>query len=172
MRTSTVHVWNNYYDGVSKYGVGATMGSSVFVEANYFRGTKRPMMSSGQGTDATGEGTFSGEKGGLIKSFGNYFDRTVSSFSYYTQNAPNATTGYDAYETATRDEKVPSTETTRSGGTTYNNFDTDDTLMYAYTPDAAVDVPAKVTGYYGAGRLNKGDIRYLYYNWLFTRKCG
>ena len=161
VRTSTVHVWNNYYDGVSKYGVGATMGSSVFVEANYFRGTKRPMMSSGQGTDATGEGTFSSEKGGLIKSFGNYFDRTVSSFSYYTQNAPNATTGYDAYETATRDEKVPSTETTRSGGTTYNNFDTVDTLMYAYTPDAAVDVPAKVTGYYGAGRLNKGDIRYI-----------
>lgn len=30
IRTCTVHVYNNYYDGNSKYGIGATMGSSVF----------------------------------------------------------------------------------------------------------------------------------------------
>ena len=44
VRTMTVHVWNNYYDGCAKYGVGATMGSSVFVENNYFRATKNPML--------------------------------------------------------------------------------------------------------------------------------
>ena len=46
VRTSSVHVWNNYYDGVAKYGIGVTMGASVFVESNYFRNTKYPMMIS------------------------------------------------------------------------------------------------------------------------------
>ena len=50
VRTSSVHIWNNYYDGVAKYGVGVTMGASVFVESNYFRNTKYPMMISKQGT--------------------------------------------------------------------------------------------------------------------------
>ncbi|MDE6125376.1 MAG: pectate lyase, partial [Muribaculaceae bacterium] len=84
VRTSTVHVYNNYYDGVAKYGIGATMGSSIFVESNYFRGTNRPMMSSLQGTDATGDGTFSGENGGIIKSFGNLFVERTGNFSYIT----------------------------------------------------------------------------------------
>ena len=97
----------------------------------------------------------------MIKSYGNYFDKTIANFKYYTQNAP-ASTGYDAYETATRDEKVPETEVTKKGGTPYNNFDTDASLMYAYTPAAAIDVPALVTGYYGAGRMNHGDFTYTF----------
>ena len=68
VRTMTVHVWNNYYDGCSKYGIGATTGSSVFEENNYFRATKNPMLISLQGTDAKGDGTFSDEDGGMIKS--------------------------------------------------------------------------------------------------------
>ncbi len=161
VRTMSVHVWNNYFDNVAKYGVGATSGASVFVENNYFLKTKKPILSSNQGTDALGSGTFSGESGGMIKAFGNYFDRSATHFSYYTQNAP-ASTGYDAYETATRDEIVPATEMTKMGGTTYNNFDTDPTLIYAYTPDAAADVPAIVTGYFGAGRMNHGDFTYSF----------
>ena len=43
-----------------------TSGSSIFMESNYFDAVKRPIMSSLQGTDAMGDGTFSGEKGGLI----------------------------------------------------------------------------------------------------------
>ena len=158
VRTMSVHQWNNYFDGVAKYGVGATMGSSVFVEANYFRGTKRPMMSSRQGTDAQGDGTFSGEEGGIIKSFGNVFAEKPSAFSYitYQQNA----TSFDAYEAQTRDEQVPATVKTLAGGTSYDNFDTNPSLMYAYTPDAAEDVPAIVTGFYGAGRINHGDFYY------------
>lgn len=158
VRTSTVHVWNNYYDGVSKYGVGATLGCSIFVEANYFRGTSRPMMSSKQGTDAKGEGTFSGEAGGIIKSYGNYFDKSAKNFSYITYQTNS--TSFDAYEATTRNEQVPSSVVTVSGTTSYNNFDTDSKLMYSYTPDAAESVPAKVTGYYGAGRLNGGDLQY------------
>ena len=162
VRTMSVHVWNNYFDNVAKYGIGATTGSSVFVENNYFLKTKKPILSSLQGTDGMGsKGTFSGEDGGMIKAYGNYMDKTAAHFSYYNQNNPSAK-GYDAYETATRDEQVPSTEKTLVGGTTYNNFDTDASLMYTYTPVDAADVPALVTGYYGAGRLNHGDFSYTF----------
>ena len=161
VRTMSVHVWNNYFDNCAKYGVGATTGASVFVENNYFLKTKKPILSSGQGTDAQGSGTFSGENGGMIKAYGNYFDKTIANFKYYTQNNP-ASTGYDAYETASRDEKVPETEVTKKGGTAYNNFDTDASVMYTYNPVAATDVPALVTGYYGAGRLNHGDFTYTF----------
>ena len=161
VRTMTVHVWNNYFDNVAKYGVGATTGASVFVENNYFLKTKKPILASLQGTDGLGSGTFSGENGGMIKAFGNYFDRSASHFSYYTQKAPSSK-GYDAYETDTRNEQVPSSEVTLVGGTAYNNFDTNPSLIYAYTPDAAADVPGVVTGYYGAGRLNHGDFSYTF----------
>lgn len=163
VRTMSVHVWNNYYDGVAKYGVGATTGSSVFVESNFFRGTNRPMMSSLQGTDATGDGTFSGENGGMVKSFGNvYADKTKNfSFISWQQNA----TSFDAYEASTRNEKVPETIKTKVGSTVYDNFDTDPQLMYTYTADRAEDVPATVTGYLGAGRIGHGN-----FTWDFTGK--
>ncbi|MBP5508559.1 MAG: pectate lyase, partial [Prevotella sp.] len=161
VRTMSVHVWNNYFDNVAKYGVGATVGASVFVENNYFLNTKKPILISEQGTDALGSGTFSGESGGMVKAFGNYFDRKAKNFKYYTQN--NATsTGYDAYEVDNREEQVPESEKTRAGGFTYNNFDTDDSIMYPYSVDAAEDVPDIVKGYYGAGRLNHGDISYTF----------
>ena len=161
VRTMSVHVWNNYFDNVAKYGVGATSGASVFVEGNYFLKTKKPILSSQQGTDAMGSGTFSGEAGGMIKAYGNYFDRTCRNFRYYTQHeAPS--TGYDAYETVSRDEQVPATEVTRVGGTSYNNFDTDDALMYGYHAVSAEEVPTLLTGYYGAGRMNHGDFTYTF----------
>ena len=162
VRTSSVHIWNNYYDGVAKYGVGVTMGASVFVESNYFRNTKYPMMISKQGTDAKGEGTFSGESGGVLKAYGNIFAEKSKYFSYITWK--NSNTDFDAYEVASPSETVPSSVVAKAGGTSYNNFDTDVSKMYAYTPDAAVDVPAKVTGFYGAGRLNQGDIHYTFNN--------
>lgn len=46
VRTMSVHMWNNFYDGCAKYGIGATMGSSVFSENNYFRATKEPILIS------------------------------------------------------------------------------------------------------------------------------
>ena len=162
VRTSSVHVWNNYYDGVAKYGIGVTMGASVFVESNYFRNTKYPMMISKQGTDAKGDGTFSGENGGVLKAYGNIFAEKSKYFSYITWK--NSNTDFDAYEVASPSETVPSSVVAKAGGTSYNNFDTDASKMYTYTPDAAVDVPAKVTGFYGAGRLNQGDIHYTFNN--------
>ena len=165
IRCMSVHIWNNYYDGVAKYGVGATTGASAFVEANYFRNCNKPMLISMQGSDigSDGKGTFSSEDGGIIKSYKNIFTEKSKNFKYVTYQTNNVE--FDAYEATTRNEIVPSTVKAKKGGTTYDNFDTDASLMYAYTPHSAVDVPANVTGAYGAGRLNHGD-----FSWDFTGK--
>ena len=159
VRTMSVHMYNNYYQHNDVYGIGATMGSSVFMESNYFDATKRPIMSSEQGTDAKGDGTFSGENGGLIKAYGNVFTNKPDNFSYipYAEN----NTSFDAYEVSDPSEQVPASVKTLVGGTSYNNFDTDPSLMYAYAADKAEDVPAIVEGFYGAGRLNHGDIDFV-----------
>ena len=159
IRTMSVHMYNNYYLHNDVYGVGATMGSSVFMESNYFDATKRPIMSSKQGTDAKGDGTFSGENGGLIKAYGNVFANKPDNFSYvpYAEN----NTSFDAYEVSDPSEQVPTSVKTLVGGTSYDNFDTDPSLMYAYAADKAPDVPSIVEGFYGAGRLNHGDIDFV-----------
>ena len=159
IRTMSVHMYNNYYLHNDVYGVGATMGSSVFMESNYFDATKRPIMSSKQGTDAKGDGTFSGENGGLIKAYGNVFANKPDNFSYvpYAEN----NTSFDAYEVSDPSEQVPSSVKTLVGGTSYDNFDTNPSLMYAYAADKAADVPAIVEGFYGAGRLNHGDFDFV-----------
>ena len=159
VRTMSVHMYNNYYQHCDVYGIGATSGSSVFMESNYFDAVKRPIMSSLQGTDAMGDGTFSGEKGGLIKAYGNVFANKPDNFSYITYADNN--TSFDAYEVSAPSEQVPSSVKTLVGGTSYNNFDTNSSLMYAYAADKAEDVPSIVEGFYGAGRLNHGDIDFV-----------
>ena len=159
VRTMSVHMYNNYYQHNDVYGIGATSGSSIFMESNYFDAVKRPIMSSLQGTDAMGDGTFSGEKGGLIKAYGNVFANKPANFSYipYAEN----NTSFDAYEVSNPSEQVPTSVKTLVGGTSYDNFDTNPSLMYAYAADKAEDVPSIVEGFYGAGRLNHGDIDFV-----------
>lgn len=159
VRTMSVHMYNNYYQHNDVYGIGATSGSSIFMESNYFDAVKRPIMSSLQGTDAMGDGTFSGEKGGLIKAYGNVFANKPANFSYipYAEN----NTSFDAYEVSDPSDQVPTSVKTLVGGTSYDNFDTNPSLMYAYAADKAEDVPSIVEGFYGAGRLNHGDIDFV-----------
>lgn len=159
VRTMSVHMYNNYYQHCDVYGIGATSGSSIFMESNYFDAVKRPIMSSLQGTDAMGDGTFSGEKGGLIKAYGNVFANKPANFSYipYVEN----NTSFDAYEVSNPSEQVPTSVKTLVGGTSYNNFDTNSSVMYTYVADKAEDVPSIVEGFYGAGRLNHGDIDFV-----------
>lgn len=112
IRSYSAHIYNNYYDGCAKYGVGATMASSVFVENNYYRNTNRPMMISMQGTDIVhGEGTFSSEDGGIIKSYGNMFAEQSKNFSYVTYQEDNVE--FDAYEATSRGETVPNSVKTK-----------------------------------------------------------
>ena len=160
VRTMTVHVWNNYYDGVSKIGVGAVKGANVFVESNYFRNSKNPMLISEQGTDGR-DGFADDHDGGMIKAYGNVLTgKSATTFVSHKQHA----TEFDAYVADSRDEKVPDTYKSVVGAYTYNNFDTDNGLMYSYTPDAAEDVPDVVAGYYGAGRMNHGDLQWTFNN--------
>jgi len=122
-----IHVYNNYYDGNSKYGVGVTSGSSAFVEANVFENCKYPMMSSLQGSDAKGKSIFSNEKGGMIKAYNNIISGAAgvvyanADSSYEAANAAS----FDAYLAAERNEQVAGSYKTLSGSTTYSNFDTD-----------------------------------------------
>ena len=164
IRTMSVHIYNNYYDGVSKYGVGVTSGSSAFVEGNYFRNTPKPMLISLQGTDthngaAEADGTFSGEAGGIIKAYNNTFSGSKT-LVYY--NATTAPIHFDAYLANTRTETVPASVTSKSGSNTYNNFDTNSSLMYSVTPDDPANVPTIVQGDLGAGRCGHGDFSFTF----------
>ncbi|MDE6662388.1 MAG: InlB B-repeat-containing protein [Lachnospiraceae bacterium] len=83
IRYFTTHIYNNYYDGNAKYGIGAAEGgASVFAESNYFRNCKYPMLISQQGSDLKSGGTFEAvkdavavtgkyENGSMIKAYGN-----------------------------------------------------------------------------------------------------
>ena len=165
IRVASVHIYNNYFDGNAKYGVGTTKGSSAFVEANYYRNCKNPMMSSMQGTDALGQGTFSGENGGMIKAYNN-ITVGASSLIYANSDAGTAkadAVSFDAYLASSREETVPSSYKTVAGATTYNNFDTSSAYDLGVAEediDDPQDVPAIVTKY--AGRMNGGD-----FDWTF-----
>ena len=165
-----LHVFNNYYDGNSKYGVGATTASCIFVEKNYFRHCKYPMLISKQGSDihnGTGtssetKGNFSSEDGGIIKAFDNYITEQTS-FEPYVAGDALYSKHFDAYVVENRNDQVPTEVVTLQGGTGYNNFDTANDF-YMYSPDAAADVPSTVTGQYGAGRCQHGDFQYTFDN--------
>lgn len=185
VRYYSAHIYNNYYDGVSKYGAGSTMGSSLFVEGNYYRNSKHPMLTSLQGTDIWDEtnqvnnagtmGTFSGEAGGSIKAFNNTFDASngTNNMRFVAYNDPNplynisgkisSTTDFDAYVASTRGEVVSSSVKSKSGANTYNNFDTDANL---YVKNLVIDTPAaaktKTTQY--AGRVSGGDLKWTFNN--------
>ena len=169
IRTMSVHVWNNYFDGNSKYGVGMTYGGSAFVESNYFRNCKYPMLISLQGSDIAsgGKGTFSGENGGVIKSFGNVITGATRCVTYQ-QDASS----WDCWEATTPGDPVPADVKAKVGGTVYDNFDTNCEVMYDYTPDDANDVPAIVMGAYGAGRMQHGDFTWHFDNAVEDKNDG
>ncbi|HEY6143790.1 MAG TPA: T9SS type A sorting domain-containing protein [Flavobacterium sp.] len=180
VRFYSAHVYNNYYDGNSKYGAGSTMGSSVFMEGNFFRNCKYPMLTSLQGSDVYSDptGGFSGEGGGSIKAFNNIMSGQTR---YVPYNATTNPIEFDAIETATRGEVIPSTITPKAKylimdpnfpkditkGTYYtgfyNNFDTDPAL---YIKNLVIDEPAvakdKVMLY--SGRVSGGDLKYTFNN--------
>ena len=172
VRTMSVHVWNNYFDGNAKYGVGVTTGACAFVDRNYFRNAHDPMMSSLCGTDATGDGTFSKENAGFIKAYGNVFaEKNTNGVKFQYIPWREGLSSFDSYEVADPAEQVPENVVevyTQKDGTkataAYSNFDTDSKLMYSYHPDAADDVPSVVTGAFGAGRMQHGDFSWSFDN--------
>ncbi len=169
-KSQHLHVFNNYFDGNSKYGVGATTGSCIFVEKNYYRNCKYPMLISKQGSDIHNgvgssdqtKGTFSSEDGGMIKAYDNFMTGQTS-FEPYVAGDATYSKHFDAYVVTNREDQVPAEVVTLKGGTGYNNFDTASDF-YTYTPDQVNDVPSVVTGHYGAGRCEHGDFQYTFDN--------
>ena len=176
VRFFTTHVYNNYYDGNAKYGIGgAKGGASIFSENNYFRNCKFPMMISMQGSDVWNNATqandyknfptFSKEDGSIIKSYGNIMEGEDRFIPYSETDDPetvwNESVDFDAYVASAREEQVPDTVKTYQGGFTYNNFDTAPGF-YEYKVDAAEDVPEIVMAH--AGRVNGGDFKWTFNN--------
>ena len=182
VRYYSAHVYNNYYDGNAKYGAGSTLGSSVFMEANYFRNCKYPMLTSMQGTDVyaggtkrdpKNYGTFSDEDGGTIKAYNNYMEGSYTfipygASKYMLKGAESAVgdidtkTDFDAYVVEKRDDKVPSSVKSYAGANAYNNFDTDKSIMYSYTADSPEVARNNVVAY--AGRVQGGDFKWTFDN--------
>jgi len=172
VRYYSAHVYNNYYDGNSKYGVGSTMGSSVFVEANYFRNCKYPILTSMQGSDVFNETTqtndytnmpiFSSEDGGTIKAFNNYIIGQKRFVPYGTAGYPKPTVDFDAVVVANRMDTIGKSIVSYQGANTYNNFDTNAAVMYAYKPESPDSARIRVMNY--AGRLSGGDLKWTFNN--------
>ena len=167
IRTMTVHVYNNYYDGVSKYGVGAVLSSQCFAEGNYFRNCKDPFLVGGYGTDgAASKSTFSGETKGFIKAYNNHIEGATS---LMYANAAAGVAGStkagtkdnsDAYLASTRDEVISNEYT---NGVAYSNFDTKVDLGVTASQVQSPD-DAKTTVMKYAGRVAGGDFKYTFDN--------
>ncbi|MBP5247626.1 MAG: pectate lyase [Fibrobacter sp.] len=181
VRYYNAHVYNNYYDGNAKYGAGSTEGSSIFMEGNYFRNCKYPMLTSMQGSDlyagtstaSNDNATFSKEDGGTIKAYNNYMTGTYTFIPYGASSYVNkgstvsassmgvsTTTDFDAYVVTSKSTTVPSSITSKQGGHYYSNFDTG-SKMYSYTAESPENAKTSVESY--AGRMNGGD-----FDWTFT----
>ena len=168
VRFYSAHIYNNYYDGNAKYGAGSTDSSSLFLEANYFRNCRHPMMISLQGSDVWDDsakarnlnfGTFSNEVGGMIKAYNNTMVGTYRFAPYGNATYPNPTTEFDAYVVAKRIDTVPASVKSYSGAHTYNNFDVRST-MYSYVADSPSVLVAKVKA--TAGRIGGGDFQWTF----------
>lgn len=167
------HVYNNYYDGNGEYGVGLASNACAFVESNYFRNCRYPVINSGQGTDknlvdakTSKKGLLSGEDGGVCKFWDNHVEGAKS---FITQKDSYGSNLYDAYMVDSRDEVIPETVKALKAElvktpTTYSNFDTTPGMIYICEPDDPETVPTTVTGTYGAGRCQKGDFSWKFDN--------
>mgnify|MGYP004451979743 FL=1 len=149
IRTMSVHVYNNYFDGNAKYGVGVTSGGNAFVEGNFFRNAHDPMMISKQGTDARGSGTFSGEEGGGIKSYNNKFEQNNTngvSFQFIT-NKYDYTNNNELGEYKEWTETI-GTKNSDGTWTIYDSAVTDSTDTIASNSLIAIEDAAKKGAYY------------------------
>lgn len=184
VRYYNAHVYNNYYDGIAKYGAGACLAASVFMEGNYFRNCKYPMMISMQGSDVYAGGTkrdtsnnptFSNEDGGMIKAYNNYMTGTYTFIPYNASkyflkgsevslNGINSSVDFDAYVVTNKSTKVPNTVVSYNGKNYYSNFDTNSGVMYSYSAQSPSDAVNTIKGSYGAGRLQHGDFTFTFDN--------
>ena len=152
---ASAHIYNNYFDANPTMCLLSTENTSAFVESNYYRNCPSPMEINMQGTNRRRwpDGT---QNGGMNKGYGNICE---GDYELITQH-DNAT-DFDVWVVDDRAEQLPATVRSLKGGNVYDNFDTS-AGMYAYTPDEAADVPARVTA--DAGRMEGGDLKWQFDN--------
>jgi pectate lyase len=152
-----VHMYNNYMDGNATMDLLNTEPASVFMEANKFRNCPYPMMINMQGTNYE-KWPSDTQDGGMTKAYNNAINMSEVTKLLYQSDRPK---DFDAYWVTTRNEIIPDTVKSRTGGNIYNNFDTD-VSMYSYTPQNPEEVAAEVTA--RAGRMNGGDFQWTFDN--------
>jgi len=183
VREHYIHVYNNYYDGIGSYSIGAAVSSTIFVENNYYRHAKKPMLISSQGSDSwnpdtkkydtskSGEPSMSAETGGMIKACNNFFteqgamdNTTRYNVVYYGTGTNQSTTQFDAYLVQNRADIVPGTVKALKGGWSYWQELDDRILSGSYRirlDDPNANMVDKIKKY--AGRIEGGDFK-----WEFT----
>ncbi len=164
IRTMSVHVYNNYYDGNSKYGVGAAKDSEAFVEANYFRNCNYPMLSSMRSDVLEAEYS---QARMVVSSRHTTTIWKVRSLLYMLIRmlVQQLQVQLISMHILQHQEvkQYASTYKAKQGGKTYSNFDTKvDLGVDTADIDAPADVPSIVTKY--AGRIMGGDFKWTFDN--------
>lgn len=139
VRFGRAHVYNNFFDGCTTYGVGSAYGAKVFVENNYFDSVVLPIDICTYKTKTNGKSNLEGSVAGYVYERGNEFaNRPANSIDPY----PLTNLEYKA----AGGEKL-------SKPLTYDDFKP----SYAYDIDDAADIPAIVSASAGSGKLSQFD---------------
>ena len=156
IRTMFVHVYNNYYDGNAKYGIGASENSNAFVEGNYFRNCKYPTLQGSVGCDADGTGGSAtlddSNPIGAIKMWNNTVVGANSKWT--TSSSGDTSSNADACVATSRNQSV--TYTTAKGAS-YRNYDVSDSYIQSLASVVQQPEAAKTTVEKYAGRTGGGD---------------
>ncbi len=154
IRTMSVHVYNNYFDGNAKYGVGCSADSNAFVEGNYFRNCKYPSLQGSVGCDSDGKGgsnTFDDSPAtGTVKLWNNTI--IGANAKWTTDSAATSAGNGDAYNASARNEVL---DYTTAAGSKYNNFDTNNAYVQSLSVQSPEDAKTNVELY--AGRTGGKD---------------
>lgn len=134
VRFGKAHVYNNFFDGNTTYGVGSAYGAKVLVEYNYFDGVQLPTDICTYPAKESGESNLQGSVAGYLYPTQNiYVNRPAKAKDPY----PLSNVKYEKYGAAAGTEL------------TYADFKP----SYTYTVTAAEDVPAVVKAGAGYGKL-------------------
>ena len=134
VRFGKVHVYNNFFDGNTTYGVGSAYGAKVLVEYNYFNGVQLPTDICTYPAKESGESNLQGSVAGYLYPTQNiYVNRPAKAKDPY----PLSNVKYEKYNGSTITPL------------TYADF----APAYNYTVTAAEDVPTVVKAGAGYGKL-------------------
>lgn len=134
VRFGKVHVYNNFFDGNTTYGVGSAYGAKVLVEYNYFDGVQLPTDICTYPAKESGESNLQGSVAGYLWATQ---DILVNRPAKAKDPYPLTNIKYEKYNGSTITPL------------TYADFKP----AYDYTVTAAADVPAVVRAGAGYGKL-------------------